>query len=98
MFLFLYSAIGADSCLEPGEGCDGNTPAVAGADVVGSGEGALVDGHRQAVQGVDVDQGFAYIYIREAALIYDDVAVDGAGVILDGDAQSVTVLGIGFQE
>ena len=73
-----------------------DAPGVAGADVVGPGKGALVDGHGHAVQAVHIGQSLTDIDIGKALGVLDDVAVHCAGVVFNGDAQPVPVFGTGF--
>ena len=67
-----------NSASESPEGRDPNPPGVAGANIVGSGEAALVDGHGYAVQAVHIGQGLAHVHIRKTLGKENDIAVNGA--------------------
>ena len=66
-------------------------PTVTGADIIGSGKAPLVDGHGNTVKGVDIDQGFSNADIGKGMTIDHGIAVNGPGVVGDGNNGSVTV-------
>ena len=71
---------------EPLERFDSDPPGIAGSDVIGPGKGTLIDGHSHAIQAVHISQRLTHIYLRKALGIEDNIAVNAAGVIFDGDA------------
>ena len=91
--------------LPPGEGkilhpkrLHADPPGIAGADVIGPGKGALIDGNGHAVQAVDIGQGFPDVDIGKAFGQGDDIPVHRPGIVFNGDAEPVPIPGAGFQE
>ena len=80
------------------EGFQADTPGIAGAHIVSPCEAALIDCHGNTVQAVHVGQCFADENIRKAFAEQNDVAVNAAGVVFNGDADPVAIADAGFQK
>lgn len=84
--------------LEALERLNPNSPGIAGADIVGSGKAALVDGNRDTVKTVYIGQRLPDVNIGKALREQDDITVNAAGIVLDGNADPIAILNSGLQE
>ena len=80
------------------EGFQADTPGIAGTHIVSPCKAALIDCHGNTVQAVHIGQRFTDENIRKAFAEQNDVAVNAAGVVFNGDAHTVAVADARFQK
>ena len=77
---------------------DADSPRVSGTDVICPGKTTLIDRNRHTIQTVHIGERLTYIHICKTTGKQNNVPVNSAGIIFNGDANTITILNTGFQK